>query len=176
MQHWLANSSPWPEHDRYRVGGKEIEKERVLTLDGLKAFFAMLDSEDADVTDTVRVALKCVLLTAQRPGEVAGMMLSELHDLDGPAPHWTIPAARTKNKLAEHTVPLSPAAVRLIGEGLNASKDEALDASKEEARGTNDQAVFVGRFEGVEDPRSSFAKPSRPSNRDRQRTYRLHSP
>jgi integrase len=75
---------------------------------------------------------------------------SELHDLDGPAPHWIIPAARTKNKLAEHAVPLSPAAVRLIGEALNASKDEALDASKEEARGTNDQAVFAGRFEGVE--------------------------
>ena len=40
--------------------------------------------------------------------------------------------------------------MRLIGEALNASKDEALDASKEEARGTNDQAVFAGRFEGVE--------------------------
>jgi integrase len=83
----------WPirplgaEHDRYRVGGKEIEKERVLTLDELKAFFAMLDSKDADVTDTVRLALKCVLLTAQRPGDVAGMMLSELHDLDGSLDH-----------------------------------------------------------------------------------------
>jgi integrase len=34
--------------------------------------------------------------------------------------------------------------VRLIGEALNASKEE------EEARGTNDQAVFAGRFEGIE--------------------------
>ncbi|SRR5216683_105711 len=137
-----------------RVGGKEKEKDRVLTLDELKAFFAVLDDEDADVTDTVRLALKCVLLTAQRPGEVAGMMLSELHDLDGPKPpHWIIPAARTKNKLAEHTVPLSPAAVRLIGEALDASKEEeeeALDASKDEPNGANDQAVFAGRFEGVE--------------------------
>ena len=39
-------------------------------------------------------------------------------------------------------VPLSPAAVRLIG--------EALDPSKDEANGANDQAVFAGRFEGVE--------------------------
>jgi integrase len=69
---------------------------------------------------------------------------SELHYFYGPAPHWIIPAARTKNKLTEHTVPLSPAAVRLIGEALNASKEE------EEARGTNDQAVFAARFEGVE--------------------------
>jgi hypothetical protein len=43
---------------------------------------------------------------------------SELHDLDGPVTHWIIPAARTKNKKAEHTVPLSPTAVRLIGESV----------------------------------------------------------
>lgn len=125
-----------------KVGGKEAEKERVLTRDELKAFFAVLDDEGADVTATVRLALKVVLLTAQRPGEVAGMMLSELHDLDGPVPHWIIPTARTKNKKAEHTVPLSPAAARLIGEALKASHDEA--------NGANDQAVFAGRFEGVE--------------------------
>jgi hypothetical protein len=38
----------------------------------------------------------------------------------------------------------------LIGEALEASKDEAPEASKGEARGANDQAVFAGRFEGVE--------------------------
>jgi integrase len=122
-----------------KVGGKEAEKERVLTLDELKTFFPALDK--ANTADTVRRALKLILLTAQRPGEVAGMMLSELHDLDGPAPHWIIPAARTKNKKAEHTVPLSPTAVRLIGEALKASKDEDSKA--------NDQAVFASKFEGV---------------------------
>jgi integrase len=121
-----------------KVGGKEAEKERVLTLDELKTFFAAL--EEANTADTVRRALKLILLTAQRPGEVAGMMLSELHDLDGSKPHWIIPAARTKNKKAEHTVPLSPAAVRLIREALNASQDEK--------RGANDQAVFASKFEG----------------------------
>jgi hypothetical protein len=40
--------------------------------------------------------------------------------------------------------------MQLIGEALATSKDEALDASKDEARGTNDQAVFAGRFKGVE--------------------------
>jgi integrase len=65
-----------------KVGGKEAEKERVLTLDELKTFFAALD--DANTVETVRRALKLILLTAQRPGEVAGMMLSELHDLDAP--------------------------------------------------------------------------------------------
>ena len=51
------------------------------------------------------------------------MMLSELHNLDQANPHWIIPRLRTKNKKAEHTVPLSPAAVLLIREGLEASKE-----------------------------------------------------
>jgi integrase len=69
------------------------------------------------------------------------MMLSELHALDGPDPHWIIPRLRTKNKKTEHTVPLSPAAVRLIL--------EALEVSKEYAKGKNDRPVFASRFEGV---------------------------
>jgi integrase len=122
-----------------KVGGKEAEKDRVLTLDELKTFFPALDA--ASTTDAIRRALRLILLTAQRPGEIAGMMLSELHDLDGPKPHWIIPAVRTKNKKAEHTVPLSPTAVRLIGEALKASQDEKPDA--------NDRAVFASKFEGV---------------------------
>jgi integrase len=69
------------------------------------------------------------------------MMLSELHDLDSPDPHWIIPRLRTKNKKTEHTVPLSPAAVGLIR--------EALEVSKEYAKGKNDMPVFASRFEGV---------------------------
>lgn len=87
------------------------------------------------------MALKGILLTAQRPGEVAGMMLSELHDLDSPAPHWIIPRLRTKNKKTEHTVPLSPAAVALIL--------EALEVSEEYAKGKNDSPVFASRFDGT---------------------------
>jgi integrase len=68
-------------------------------------------------------------------------MLSELHDLAGAAPHWIIPRDRTKNKKTEHTVPLSPAAVRLIL--------EALEVSRDYAKGQNDKPVFASRFEGV---------------------------
>lgn len=96
---------------------------------------------EAEVTETVALALKGILLTAQRPGEVAGMMLSELHDLASAAPHWIIPRLRTKNKKSEHTVPLSPAAVLLI--------QEALEISNEYAKGKNDRPVFASRFEGV---------------------------
>ena len=124
-----------------KVGGKEAEKDRVLTADELRVFLAVLVEADVEATETVRMALKGILLTAQRPGEVAGMMLSELHDLEGLTPHWIIPRLRTKNKKTEHTVPLSPAAVRLIL--------EALEVSKEYAKGKNDRPVFASRFEGV---------------------------
>lgn len=124
-----------------KIGGKENEKDRVLTADELRAFLAALADTDVEATEIVRMALKGILLTAQRPGEVAGMMLSELHDLSGGAPHWIIPRIRTKNKKTEHTVPLSPEAVRLIL--------EALEFSKGYAKGKNDAPVFASRFDNV---------------------------
>src|SRR5258708_32605903 len=45
------------------------------------------------------------------------------------------------NSPAEYTVPLSPAAVRLIGEALSVPQDEK--------PGANDRAVFAIKFEGV---------------------------
>lgn len=124
-----------------KVGGKERGKDRVLTADELKTFLGALADAKVKATPIVRLALRGILLTAQRPSEVAGMMLSELHDLDQPNPHWIIPRLRTKNKKAEHTVPLSPAAVLLIRQGL--------EASKEGWEGKNDRPVFAGRFDGV---------------------------
>lgn len=129
-------------HGMKKVGGKEVEKDRVLTLEELKAFFAILNDEEAGITDGTRLALKVVLLTAQRPGEVAGMMRSELHGLDGDKPHWIIPAARTKNKKAEHTVPLSPTAVKLVEAALEIGKPEV-------GEDKDDRPVFASRFESV---------------------------
>src|SRR5207245_5769825 len=62
-------------------------------------------------------------------------------NLDNRDPHWIIPRLRTKNKKTEHTVPLSPAAVDLIR--------EALELSKEYAKGKDDAPVFASRFETV---------------------------
>lgn len=129
-------------HGMKKVGGKEVEKDRVLTFDELKAFFSILHDEKAGITDATRLALKVVLLTAQRPGEVAGMMRSELHDLDGPKPHWIIPKLRTKNKKAEHSVPLSVTAVDLINAALEIGKPE-------DGEDKDDRPVFASRFESV---------------------------
>ena len=58
----------------------------------------------------IRRALKLILVTGQRPGEVAGMYYGEIK-----GDWWTIPAARTKNH-REHQVFLTPTARELIGE------------------------------------------------------------
>jgi integrase len=144
MWGWAADSDHIPMNflaGIKKAGGKESEKDRVLTADEIRAFLAALVDLEVETTEIVALALKGILLTAQRPGEVAGMMLSELHDLDSPAPHWIIPRLRTKNKKTEHTVPLSPAAVDLIL--------RALEISKEYAKDKNDVPVFASRFKQV---------------------------
>ncbi|MFQ1040050.1 tyrosine-type recombinase/integrase, partial [Citrobacter koseri] len=58
-------------------------------------------------------ALEFLTLCASRSGEIRGARWSELHDLDGDAPMWIVPAERMKAG-KEHRVPLSPAAVAIL--------------------------------------------------------------
>jgi integrase len=82
-------------------------RERTLTEDEIKTLWGTIDT--ASISDEVRRALKLVLLTAQRPGEVAGIHTSEI---DGS--WWTIPSARSKNGKA-HRVYLTATALSLLG-------------------------------------------------------------
>jgi integrase len=66
--------------------------------------------EGAGGTEEVRTALKLLLLTFVRPGELRGARWSEF-DLD--AAEWCIPAERMKMR-EPHTVPLSSQAVELL--------------------------------------------------------------
>jgi integrase len=62
-----------------------------------------------------KLALRFLALTVVRPGpELLGARLAEIEDLDGEAPTWRVPLARTKTKKADHLVPLAPAAVDVI--------------------------------------------------------------
>lgn len=74
----------------------------------LPEFLNKLDAYQGDV-HTVR-ALRLLMLTATRPGEVRGALWSEF-DLD--AALWIIPAERMKMKI-EHRVPLSRQAVAIV--------------------------------------------------------------
>lgn len=93
-----------------RPGGKEEARERNLSEDEIKILWSALESPKLSITDEIRKALKLVLVTCQRPGEVIGLHASEI---DGN--WWTIPKERSKNG-REQRVYLTQTALSLIGD------------------------------------------------------------
>ena len=92
----------------------ERPRARVLDAPEVKSFWPM-DGDDAKISDGSRIALRLILATAQRPGEVTGLPWLELDDdwETSATPFWTIPGTRTKNRQA-HRVPFSSFAVELL--------------------------------------------------------------
>jgi len=86
---------------------KEETRERVLSEAEIKVFWHNLDN--CKMSDSIKRALKLILVTGQRPGEIIGMHRNEI---DGD--WWEIPALRSKNKQA-HRVFLTKTAKQLIG-------------------------------------------------------------
>lgn len=86
-------------------------RERVLTTQELALIWESFHRWESLFSPLFRL----LTLTGQRRTEVAGMRWDELKDLNGKAPLWEIPSARTKNK-RPHIVPLSPQAARIIFE------------------------------------------------------------
>lgn len=86
--------------------GVEQRRDRVLSVDEIKRVWAAFEQEPVLPAALVRLRL----LTAQRGGEIRGMLWDEL-DLD--AGWWTVPSTRSKNKLP-HRVPLSPPAIEIL--------------------------------------------------------------
>lgn len=85
-------------------------KDRALSEDELGKVLGKL--ETAAMYPATRLALRFILLTAARPGEVAGAQWGEVDDT---AATWTIPAERSKNK-RPHRLPLSPQALAVLQE------------------------------------------------------------
>ncbi|MCG7363670.1 integrase arm-type DNA-binding domain-containing protein [Roseomonas sp. ACRSG] len=71
------------------------------------------DAEAIPAHPATKLGLRMLALTVVRPGELRGMMWSEIEGRGGPDPIWRIPAERMKMK-KEHVVPLSPAAVEVL--------------------------------------------------------------
>ena len=85
---------------------QSAERDRVLTGDELVALWHALDDEP----DPFARAIRLMILTGARRGEVMAMTWTEI---DKNKTMWTLPAARSKNKLA-HQVPLSRQARDLL--------------------------------------------------------------
>ncbi len=99
--------------------GEEQSRARVLTNEEIKNLWNCLDLErtDIDIYRLTKLALKAILLTGQRPGEVAGMRWDELADET-----WIIPEDRTKNQ-AENRIPILPMMADIIEQAKAYSAD-----------------------------------------------------
>ena len=117
---------------RLKKVGTENRRERTLSNDELSRLWSELssplevDHDKGGLTETdreaaiaVRRAIKLLMVTGQRRGEVIGMAKSEI---DGD--WWTIPKERTKNALP-HRVPLTATAQAILKEAIEASGDSA---------------------------------------------------
>ena len=87
---------------------KEESRERALSETEIKLFWNNLD--DCKMSDPIKRALKLILVTGQRHGEIISLHSSEIN-----GDWWEIPAARSKNKVA-HRVFLTNTAKGLIGD------------------------------------------------------------
>lgn len=85
-----------------------ISKDRALSEQEIKTFWNAIDT--CHISDEIKRALRLILVTGQRPGEVIGMHTNEINGR-----WWTIPAARSKNKRA-HSIYLTDTALFLIGD------------------------------------------------------------
>lgn len=113
---------------------KETPKERTLKDDEIRVLWAALEAPTGITIDTAD-ALRFLLLTGQRPGEVSGMVKAELTYLDTPREaRWEIPAARMKAR-RPHVVPLTPMASAILKGAL----------ARREADGDG-ESIFASRF------------------------------
>lgn len=87
---------------------KKVAKDRVLTPQEIETLWLGLDQ--AGVSQEIARALKLILVTGARPGEVIGMHSGEIY-----GDWWEIPAGRSKNGIA-HRVFLTKTAKALIGD------------------------------------------------------------
>ena len=91
-----------------RPGGKETPRVRVLDEDEIRAFWLKLD--EAEMTEPTRLALRLLLVTAQRRAEIT---FARWDHFDVKSALWTIPASLSKNGKA-HQVPISALALELL--------------------------------------------------------------
>lgn len=123
-----------------KLPSPKLSRERVLSELEIRTMWTNLDRPDLNMSIDSRRALKLILVTAQRPGEVIGMHSSEI---DGQ--WWTIPTERAKNGKA-HRVYLTATALELIGDTSDRGYIfRTPHKDKDKPMGDTALAVAVGR-------------------------------
>ena len=90
---------------------RRVQHFQALSVSGTPAFMKRLVGQNG----TSALALRFLILTAARSGEVRG---AEWSEIDFEQATWTVPASRMKAK-REHRVPLSAAALAVLAEVRN---------------------------------------------------------
>lgn len=117
----LAKANPVA---RLKRRGTEHVRDRVLNETEINLFWSNIVM--APVSRRVGLALRLILLTGTRPGEVATIEKKELECLDQPKKaRWQIPPYKSKNGRA-HVVPLSTLALSTIKSALELSPRDHL--------------------------------------------------
>ena len=93
-----------------------VARKRVLSDEEIRLFWRAVVC--SPVSLKVGLALRLVLITGQRPGEVAGLRRSEVSLDDPRGATWRLPTERTKNR-REHVVPLTQQARAAIQQALH---------------------------------------------------------
>ena len=110
----VLDASPCIEID---APAKENHRERVLTEEEIEKFWIGLDK--AKMSGGTKLALKLLLITAQRKGEVTQ---TEWSEIDLKVGWWTIPKEKSKNERT-HRVPLSKMATEMLKQAKELSGD-----------------------------------------------------
>jgi integrase len=78
------------------IGGVEKPRERVLNLEEIKTIWQFLDSDKSQMSIQTKVAIKIILLTGVRTGEIR---LAQWHQFDFENSLWTIPPEHSKGAI-----------------------------------------------------------------------------
>jgi integrase len=104
-----------------RKRAKEAAGTRTLSDPEIRVLWRALLSNETCID--VAAALKALLLTGQRPGEIAGALQHELMNLGSAEARWEIPAERMKAR-RPHVIPLAPMARHIFEESVSRRRTE----------------------------------------------------
>jgi integrase len=110
VERGMLNDNPALQITKKAVGGTETPKNRFLSENEIKTFWEKID--EAPFSRQVQLALKILMLTGQRVGELCN---SEWSEIDMKKQVWIVPADKSKNG-DENKVPLSNIAIECFSE------------------------------------------------------------
>ncbi len=105
---------------RRSAGGREKGKSRQLTLEEIRTAWEALENHTGMMSWRTKRALQLIILTAQRPGEVAGMQWDHV-DLQRRV--WVLPAEVVKSD-RDHIVHLSDPVIAILNDAWKISAGE----------------------------------------------------